>query len=509
MTDLQFRAFSEPLDASDEAVIRGIAVPFNEIAPGIEEAFIRNAIPDGIEVPVYAEHDHLDRGLPIGTAVGKNGDTGYEIEVRLAETTKATEVRALAKAGALKHFSVGFKPIDSEMVGDVVVRKSVELREVSLVATPAYKGAVITEVRSEAPAINSSKEENNMTDTVSEDLIEVRSELEALQRLVAVQTEVKGEVSAPIQFRSGGEALKALAAGDENAKTLFRAADATGPAVSTQAGVGFGGNGWVAKQAKLVDEKRPLIGFFSNQSLPAFGNTVEYPVVSGTNGTVAAQSAEGANLPYMEIELGSDSAPVKTYGGYSSLTRQAIERGDSVYLSKVLEYQGLQYAKATEAAFRTGVLAAGVTHTTVADLSASTKNDWLLAALGAAGDIEDDSLGLQADALIVSRDVYIHLAQVMEWDFAGNGQSFIGRGGVVRQAGLIGDLPVAVVKGLPALTAFVASSEAYESFESAGAPFRLQDENIINLTKDFSLYGYMAHGEMDAAGIQKIAITAA
>jgi hypothetical protein len=45
------------------------------------------------------------------------------------------------------------------------------------------------------------------------------------------------------------------------------------------------------------------------------------------------------------------------------------------------------------------------------------------------------------------------------------------------------------------------------SWENAGAPLRLEDENIINLSKDFSLYGYMAVGVTNALGLVKPTIS--
>jgi len=37
------------------------------------------------------------------------------------------------------------------------------------------------------------------------------------------------------------------------------------------------------------------------------------------------------------------------------------------------------------------------------------------------------------------------------------------------------------------------AKEAIKVKESAGAPLRLQDSNIVDLTKDFSVYGYAVH----------------
>ena len=40
--------------------------------------------------------------------------------------------------------------------------------------------------------------------------------------------------------------------------------------------------------------------------------------------------------------------------------------------------------------------------------------------------------------------------------------------------------------------AYMANSQAIQSFESAGAPVRLTDSDITELTDSVSVYGYMA-----------------
>ncbi len=86
----------------------------------------------------------------------------------------------------------------------------------------------------------------------------------------------------------------------------------------------------------------------------------------------------------------------------------------------------------------------------------------------------------------------------------GDGVNTIGVTNVLGSRANVAGMPVVVGPRMPATSVYVASSEALTVFESPGAPVRLQDENIINLTKDFSLYGYLAIAVTNAKGIVKV-----
>jgi hypothetical protein len=58
-------------------------------------------------------------------------------------------------------------------------------------------------------------------------------------------------------------------------------------------------------------------------------------------------------------------------------------------------------------------------------------------------------------------------------------------------AGLYG-LPVVVDTALTDGKCYIANSRGIQTFESPGAPFRLSDQDIVSLTQDMSVYGYMA-----------------
>lgn len=325
----------------------------------------------------------------------------------------------------------------------------------------------------------------------------LRDSVEDLERRFAVLSESGNKVEAGVQYRNGGEFLKALAAGSQEARDFGTSveADTVRPA-------------WVNEKMRLDLESRPVINAFSKSPLPASGNSVEYPVVKTVTGTVQKQVNEGDNLAYMEVALDTATAPVGTYGGYSSLSRQAIERSDLAYLETVLEYQVRQYAKATEKVVRDAVVAATGTNTLT--LAADTAVGWIDTVVDAAALIDDNGQGAKAEFAFASRNVFKRLAHMVDgqgrplFSVAGQAVNSLGSSNLLAPAINVGGLTVIVNGDFADNTFVVAASSAVKTWESAGAPFRLQDENIINLTKDFSLYGYLAVGVLNAKAITKV-----
>jgi hypothetical protein len=485
----------------EERTITGLAVPYGQVvdipAEGIKESFVRGVFEGSTDVKLFNEHREI-----IGRVIsGDDTDQGYEITAKVSNTRAGNDVYELLKDEALKNFSVGFIPVEDRDEDGVVVRAKALLKEVSVVAFPAYSGAQISQVRT-GEEINQ-KEDTNMSDEIKEVLNRVanlESANEELERRIAVAGEApaKGEV----QFRNGGDFLKALAKGDDSAKAVVRYTGATSADSHT-------GNDWKAGLLRIVNNGRPVLNLFSKGPLGPTGNTIEYPKVSATTGDVAVQVAEGDDLAYLEVAITTATAPVKTYGGYSQLTRQAIERSDVPYLAKVLEFQAASYAKVTNAAVRTAVTGATPQTGTSFTLATAKGADFLNAVIDGIAKLEDNGVGAVAEFILVSRDVYARLGALADstdrplFNITGDGTNTPGSLNVRGLAGSLAGLPVIVDAGLAAKTMYVASSEAVTSWENSGAPVRLDDENVINLSKNFSLFGYMAVGVTNANGLVK------
>jgi hypothetical protein len=511
MSELEIRAFEVRATETEDRTVEGIAVPYGQVAEvgGYKERVAKGAFGSPENVTLYYGHDHKHGSMPIGKVVEfRDTDEGLYIKARIAKTAKGDEAYSLLREGVLSKFSIGFVPTKSSRSGDVIVREAGLLKEVSLVDWPAYTNAAVTQVRSEDADTNNTKETNMSENNTAPEVTEIRESVSALERSVTMLTEkYASNTPAPQgEFRNGGDFLKALAGNSESARMEVRAF--TG---ATSADAHANVPAWVSAPLRLKVENRDVLNLFSRSALPASGNSIEYPRVSGVAGTVGAQVNEGDDLPYMEVSVATATAPVLTYGGYSSLSRQAIERSDIAYLDTVLRYQAQQYAKATNSAVRSALV--GATGVNTGSLAANaTAAAWLGLVLDSAGLIEDNSLGANAEFIVMSRNRFKALATLTDstnrplFDINNDGQNTVGNANLVSPRASVAGLPVVVAGGIADNTLFVASSDALTTYESAGAPFRLQDENIINLTKDFSLYGYMAVAVTNPLAVVKVTV---
>lgn len=144
-------------DTNGRRTFRGLAAPWDQwalIAGAYEERFQRNcfarAIADGKPLPLLVGHNMA--GLPVGRSTSLiDTDAGLWGEWELSDTEHAREAWTLIRDGALTGLSVGFSTFrgqDHYAPADPpafprVTRRNVRLREVSLVPSGAYDGAVV------------------------------------------------------------------------------------------------------------------------------------------------------------------------------------------------------------------------------------------------------------------------------------------------------------------------------------------------------------------------------
>lgn len=536
MSDTQVRHLDiEDIEVREEKdgdttlrTISGIACPWDEVVQTrdiqggrIKETFVRGAFGEISGVPLFSNHGHLRGEDPIGTVTrGEETDEGFKIVARLSETTKGNDAYVLLKDKALGGLSVGFAEVagGTRVEKGVHVRSAVRLREVSVVPFSAYTGATITEVRSENE--ENKEKEATMADNdfaPAADLIEVRESVEELGRkFTAFEGGSTHESGEAFHARSGGEFVKGLLDGSSRDDNEILTRAFTGAVTGDNLGQA---PVWIQNEYKFVANNRRIFELFSKEALPAEGLTVNRPVAGvTTTGNVAEQAAQGDDLTYLEVVTTNENFPVKTYGGYSSLSRQAIERNNVSYLNAVLRFQALSYAKATNGAVAASLIASPASYNqyTMGALATQTADgkEWVKAVLNGVGAIEDNSLGLTADVWLVSTAIFNKIANLYDstgrplFVVNGDGANTIGNLDVTKRSANVAGLQVYPDPNLTGTDTFIASSEAISVLESGGAPYRLQDENIINLTKDFSLYGYLSVVKNDLKGISRVIVPA-
>ena len=491
MSEIEIREAALSLDAVEERTITGLAVPYNQeasIGGGIQERFAPGAIDSVEDVKLFYGHEE-----PIGKVIsGRETEAGYEITAKVSNTARGEEVLTLMRDGVLNKFSVGFMPIEQDRDGSLITRTLVDLKEVSVVPFPAFAGANITEVREDQQDVEALETQTEERDLMSENMeLEVRSvqdEVAELRRVVEAGLTVETPKVIGSEIRSQGEFAKKMLMGDADAIELARAASTTANTVTTAAFVGQIDN--------LINDNRPALSAFSRAALPGSGLSVEYASVTANTLSVTAQGAENDALAFGNLTIANTSAAVATYGGYTSFSKQTIERSTVDYLNTVFRALTIAYANASNAAFVAHVEALDYTGK-VFDISAGT-----VAAL--IGGITDGATsiftatGLRPEAIVTSTEGYKFLMTVVGTDgrpvVLQDGQGFnnIGTANLPGLAGRLLGLPVIVDPAMSANKVYLANSQAIQSFESPGAPVRLTDGDITTLTDSVSVYGYMA-----------------
>ncbi len=486
----------------EKRTITGVAVPYDQTIKvgGIQEKFERGSIPSIEDVKLFSQHKD-----PIGIITkGEETEDGFVIEARISETPKGEETLTLLRDGVLSKLSVGFAPVKDRKEDGVIVREEVMLKEVSVVAFPAYSNADVLSVREDAPA-NTNSLEQTMENTDTN--IEVREEIDALSREIAQMREAAPVVAPAPSYNSFGEFVKAVVRGDEQAMEMTRA---YAGGVLTDAGPdSIGRDAWVNEALLLVDHGRPSLNAFRRAGLPEAGLNVDFPAVKANTIAAGTQATQGETLTFGKLSLETKTTPVKTIGGWTDVSRQTIERSSVAYLSEVFRAMSLAYGKQTNELFIDN-LDAG-TYTTLTGVVADAE--------GVTGAVADASIDIYANAggrpevILASTDVWKTLVTL----FAEDGRPIVGGNAPVNNIGtsnipqmsanLFG-LNVVVDPALDEGTLYIANSNAITTWESGGAPFRLSDEDITNLTNQFSVYGYVAYGTIYPEMVVKVEFAA-
>lgn len=497
-TSYQTREITLEVRADDDArTFTGIGVPYDtEVDLGFwRESFAPGSV-EGADSALIL-HQHRDT---IGKVIeARDTDAGLEITGRISKTTLGDDVYTLMRDGCLTKLSIGFQPLEHKVSErddgtEVITWTKVRAREFSVVAIPAYDAAEISNVR-HAP--NPRKEPSMDPATLT------RSDLEPIQDAISelersINTIHDDHRPTGMHWRSMGHFLKAVASGDEAALEFHRAyagMDSTDGILKDTT---------VGKFIKLLDARRRLINRFSKATLPATGMSVDYYALESSDIKMGKQRKEGTDLSGpSKIKLKAANAPVETFGGWTEISRQAIERATEPALSTTLTAMGLEYARATEQGMRAlykkvieDQTTAGNVIDATAAATAMTTKDWITVLVKAA-EKYDESI-FQLNGIDLSADIFTALATSVDKNerplFKLSGQS-VNSLGSIDLGQLTGDLAGISASLLPnadPATAVFWDSTAIQTLESPGAPAQLQDENIINLTKQYSLYGYLA-----------------
>lgn len=493
----------------DGRTLEGVAVPYGQIIDTWDgaETFDHDCRFDDIEsAKLCYQHGEL-----IGRITGaESRDDGLHITARISDTQRGRDVVELLRDGALDSLSVGFIPLENEMdKAGITHRKRVRLLETSVVSWPAYESAKITGQRDMEKTTNNRNESEDpkMDKELEEMLNGIRDEQRSMKAAIAKGSAPEHKTVGG-EYRTAGDYLQALYRGDEAAVQLMhecRDLIATGNTGNTST--------WIADDLRLIEMRRKVINILTHDTLPAKGMTMEYNVVSTDTTDVAKQATEGNALQFGKVTFGTKSVSIDTYGGYTTMSRQVIERSTTPMLNTALAALRNAYAKATETAVRDYLYETIASQRDAtqnankidapATLAAMTIDQWATLIMNAAELADDRNVNLTR--LGVSKDVMASLIALKDsgsrfFDLSGDGSDTIGNFDLTGIAGKFLRLPVQMLPKATNGTACFIDPESVTVWESGG-PTQLSDGDPTKLTENYSVYGYMAVAATNVDGL--------
>jgi HK97 family phage prohead protease/HK97 family phage major capsid protein len=330
--------------------IDAIAVPYNTFATvsdGTEVSFMPGSLKFDRAPRVFMFHD----STKVVGVVAETVDTPEAMlaSLKLARTSMADDALELAGMGAFA-VSVGVNPIKStiDAQGRVIVSEA-QWEEISLVPTPAFSGAQITQVLASADETVLVSDEEPDTETTLEQVEETETvEAEKTETVVAASVTPTPLYAAPTrQFRlpSAGEYIAAMTQGGADFAQLnanIRAA--AGDIIVSDSVVP---EPIVQPLYDDINPLRPLVSALGPRSMPALGKVFIRPRIA-QHVEVAAQSTELTGLATRTLEIEEVQVTKGTFGGTVLLSEQVIDWSDPSMLTAVLQDLAGQYALATE-----------------------------------------------------------------------------------------------------------------------------------------------------------------
>ena len=354
--------FSASITAASVAdkTITGIVVPFGKagstsMGPVIFELGSINET-DPASIKLLLEHDGR---RPIGRAINfEVTPGGINGTFKIAETTSGADALIEASEGLRDGLSIGAM-IDAHEIRDGIIHvTSARMIEISLVTSPAFSDARVTQVAASEP------EEGETTETIKE--IETMSEqpIEEVEADVEASKVEASRFGSPIftqpraipTLTAGQYAHKMVQAqhGSRDAQEFLTAA---GEATTTD-NAGLIPVPFLREIIGVVDSSRPFVDSINRAALPASGMSFRIPrwVVLPT----VAETAELSTPSDTMTEIDDLTVDVVKFAGQQRVSIELLERSDPSYLDELLRGLAASYAQQTDIyAFTEGTVGAG------------------------------------------------------------------------------------------------------------------------------------------------------
>jgi len=279
--------------------ITGIIVPFGR--PGFTNmgtvVFEQGSLQLGNDIKLFEDHDmNKVRGRMISHEITPVGIIG---KFKVARTSAGDDILALAQDGLKSGLSIGASIEQYENKEDEVYVTAAKILEVSVVDTPAFAEAQITDVaaqkadETEVTAISASDEQTNQTESEVTSMANPEEVTPVVETAPEVAVEASKAVQAPVAYAkprvntnvTAGEYAKAqfnALRGNSDARDLVAAIDAA----TTTENIGVVPPTYLRDLIGIIDNSMPFADSLEQGVLPASGMKFYRPVI-GTQATTA------------------------------------------------------------------------------------------------------------------------------------------------------------------------------------------------------------------------------
>jgi hypothetical protein len=340
--------------------ITGIIVPFGK--PGFTNmgtvVFEQGSLQLGNDIKLFEDHDmNKVRGRMVSHEITPIGIIG---KFKLARTTASDDLLALAQDGLKSGLSIGASIDQYENKEDEVYVTAAKILEVSVVDTPAFAEAQITDVaaqkadETEVTAISASDEQTNQTESEVTSMGNPEEVTPVVETAPEVAVEASKAVQAPVAYAkprvntnvTAGEYAKAqfnALQGNSDARDLVAAIEQA----TTTENIGVVPPSYLRDLIGIIDDSMPFANSLEQGTLPVSGMKFYRPVL-GTQATTAV-TAEAVEFDSTDTTITSKEIDVVKIAGANKVSVELLDRSDPAYLDVLLRELAASWAQKADA----------------------------------------------------------------------------------------------------------------------------------------------------------------
>ena len=498
-------------DAESPRTITGVAVPWDvkaNVSSGESVLFLRGAFDtEGKRPKLLENHDPAQlRGVVVELA---DSDEGLLFTAKFAKTRASDDAIELVKAGAYDSVSVGAYPVKYKIdaSGTMIVSEA-RLEEISLVSSPAFPEAQITQIAASEPDL---EVEPETTETPTPDISE--EETMSTENPVVEASAPDAVPTAPLyasakpafKLPSAAEWIAAQMQGGAVAAEFNARIRAAAPDVTTADLDGIMPLPILAPVYSGIQGLRPVVDAIGARAMPQGGKVFIVPKIT-THTSISGPQVQNTAITAGQYIVDDVQITKEIFGGYVEVSEASIDWSSPEVLSGLLEDMGKKYALATDNAAADLLLSQ--TSQTTGNVAPTDPTDWVAKIYACANTILANGNYLP-DHLFVSGDVFAQLGSLVGTDDrplfpqVGPMNAFGTMNAGSREAVVFG-LRLVVDTNFAAKTTIVgaAATGAFRCYEQQKGAISL--DNPSTLSRTIAFRGYFASKMIDAGQFMKI-----